>query len=68
MSQCYSVIIDRVISVPGHGNYVVDGINVIKKNNTYKLISNVKLPISKTFDQQIRMHSCTQKYDVSLAK
>ena len=31
MSQCYSVIIDRGISVPGHGKEVVDGINTIYK-------------------------------------
>ena len=27
MSQCYSIIIDRGISVPGHGKDVVDGLN-----------------------------------------
>ena len=31
MSQCYSVMIDRGISAPGHGKEVVEGLNVIKK-------------------------------------
>ena len=32
------------------------------------LISNVKLPGSKTFEKQILMYFCTPKSDVSLAK
>ena len=31
MSQCYSVIIDQVISTPGHGKEFVDGINAIDR-------------------------------------
>ena len=37
-------------------------------SNIYQLFSNVQLPGSKTFGSHILMHSCTQKYDVSLAK
>ena len=43
MSQCYSVIIDRGISAPGHGKEVVDGLNAIGKRYTYQLMSNVQL-------------------------
>ena len=35
MSQCYSVIINRVISVPRHGKEVVDGLNDIDKRYIY---------------------------------
>ena len=35
MSQCYSVITDSVISEPGHGREVVDGLNTIKKQYIY---------------------------------
>ena len=31
-------------------------------------MSNVQLPVSKIFDSQIMMHSCTHKNGVSLAK
>ena len=35
MSQCYSFIIDRVISEPGHGKEVFDSINDIDKRYIY---------------------------------
>ena len=31
MSQTYSIIIDRGISAPGHGEEVVDGLNAVDK-------------------------------------
>ena len=31
MSQTYSIIIDRGISAPGHGNEVIDGLNAVDK-------------------------------------
>ena len=68
MSQCYSIIIDRGISAPGHGKEVVDGLNATDKQYIYQLMSNVQLPGSKIFDSQILRHSCTQKKNVSLAK
>ena len=30
MSQCYSILIDRGISVTGHGKEVVDGLNDVE--------------------------------------
>ena len=68
MSQCYSIIIDRGISAPGHVKEVADSLNAIDKCYIYQLMSNVQLPGSETFDSQILMHSCTQKNDVILAK
>ena len=68
MSQCYSIIIDRGISAPGHGKEVVDGINAVDKRYIYQLMSNVQLPGSNIFDSQIQMDTWNQKYDVSLAK
>ena len=59
MLQCYSIIIDRVISAPGHGKEVVGGLNAIDKRYIYQLLSNVQLPGSEKFDSQIIMHSCT---------
>ena len=68
MSKCYSFIIDRGISAPGHVKEVVDDLNSIYKRYTYQSMSNVRLPESNTFDLYILMHSCTQNNDVSLAK
>ena len=68
LSQRHSIIFDRGISEPVHGKEVVDGLNSIDKRYMYQLMSNVKLPGSKTFDSQILMHYCTPKHYVSLAK
>ena len=40
----------------------------LTKRYVYKLMPNVQLPGSKTFDSQILMHSCTPKNDISLSK
>ena len=66
--QCYSVIINRGISATGHGKEVVDDHNDTDKQYIYKLMSNVQLKLSKTFDSQILMHYFTQNNDVSLDK
>ena len=60
MSQCYSVIIYRGISDPGHGKEVVDGINAVDKRYIYQLMSTVQLPGSKIFDSQMKMHTGNQ--------
>ena len=47
---------------------VVYGINVIDKSYIYQLMSIVQIPLSKIFDSQILMHSCTENNDASLDK
>ena len=42
MSQCYSVTIYQGISAPGHGKYVVYGLNAVDKIYIYKLMSNIQ--------------------------
>ena len=68
MSQCYSIIIDRGISAPGHGKEVVDRLNDVYKRYIYQLILTVQLTESNTFYSQMQMYTGTQKYCVSLAK
>ena len=68
MSQCYSVIIERGISAPGHDKEVVDGLNAVDKRYIYQLMSNVKLPGSNIFDSRMQIHTDNQKDDVNLAK
>ena len=67
MSQYYSIIIDLVISAPGHGKEVVDGLNYFDKQYIYRLMCKVQLPGSFRFDSQIKMHTGTENKDVSLA-
>ena len=68
MSQCYSIIIDRGISAPGHGKEVVYGLNTVDKRYIYQLMSTIQLYVSKIFDSHMQMNTGNQKYDVSLAK
>ena len=66
MSKCYSVIIDGVISAPGHGKEVIYELNSIDKRYIYQLMSNVQLPGSNRFDSHMQMHTGKQTYDLSL--
>ena len=66
MSQTYSIIIDWGISAPGHGKEVVDGINAVDKRYIYHLMSKVELAGSIRFDSMIKIHTGTEKKDVSL--
>ena len=68
MSKCYSIVIDRGISAPGHGKEVVDGINSVDKRYIYQLMSKVQLPGSVIFDLQIKIYTGTKEKDVSLAQ
>ena len=68
MYQCYSIIIDQVISTPGHDKELVDVFNAIDKRYIYQLMSTVKLPGSNIFDSYMQVHNGDLKYDVSLAK
>ena len=67
MYQCYSIIIDRGISAPGHGNDVVNGLNAVDKRYIYQSMSTVKLTGSNLFDSLMQIHTGNQKDDVSLA-
>ena len=68
LSQCYSIIIDQGISVPGHGKELVDGLNAVDKRYIYQLMSKVQLHGSVRFDSQIKMHTVTENKDVGLAQ
>ena len=68
MSHCYSIIIYRVISAPGHGQEVVDGLNAFDKRYIYQFISNVQLPGSNIFDSQMQIHTGNQNNDVIFSK
>ena len=68
ISYTYSLIIDRGISAPGQVKEVVDGLNSVDKRYIYQLMSKVQLPGSIRFDSQIKVHTGTEKKDVSLAR
>ena len=68
LSHAFSIIIDRGISVKGHGREVVHGLKAIEKRFLLQLIPTVKLPCSKGCDRQMVIHTGTRVSDVSLDK
>ena len=61
LSQRHSIICYRGISAPEHVKELFDCLNAIYKPYMYQLMSTVQFPWSKIFEEQILMHSCTQK-------
>ena len=47
---------------------MVDVLNAVDKRYIYQLMSKVQLPGSIRFDSQIKIHTGTEKKDVSLAR
>ena len=47
---------------------MVDGLNAVDKHYIYQLMSKVQLPGSIRFYSQIKIHTGTEKKDVSLAR
>ena len=47
LSQAFSVIIDCIMSAPGHGIEVVDGLNAIDKRFSLQLMSSVQIAYAK---------------------
>ena len=68
MPQCYSVIINRGIRLPGQGKEVVDGINPVDQGYIYQLMSTVKSTGSNIFGSHIQMHTGNHNNGLSLAK
>ena len=64
MSQTYSIIIDCGISVPGHGEKVLDGLNTVDKHYIYQLMSRVQLTGSVRIYSQIKVYTGTENKDV----
>ena len=62
------MIINRGISVPGHGREVVDGLNATEKRFILKLIFTVQLNGSQRFDKKMAMHTSKHNNDVSLSQ
>ena len=67
MSKSFYVIIDRIISTPGHGREVLYGLNAIYKRFLFQLLATVQFPGAKNHDTQMVMYTGTCTSDISLA-
>ena len=62
------IIIDCGVGAPGHGKYVVDGLNTTNKSYLSMLMKTVKLPNDAKNNSQMVMNTSTENADISLAK
>ena len=56
LSQSYNIIIDSVISAPGHEREVVDGLNYTVKIYLFQIISTVQFPGTNLINTQMQIH------------
>ena len=61
----YSIIIDRVIGVPGHGKNVVDGINAYDKKFLMKKMCMIEMPEADNFNKRIAAHCMLENFHYS---
>ena len=67
LSQSFSIIINHVISAPGHDSELEYGFNTIDKRFLFQWISTVQILDEKIYDTQIVIHTGTCPPGVSLA-
>ena len=61
LTHAYDIIIDSGVGVPGHGQYIVDGIDATEKCFISMLMANLKSPGVKGYGDQMEMRTDTQK-------
>ena len=66
LSHAYNVVIDGGVGKPGHGKYVVDGLNATKKRFISMLMKNVQLPGAVTKDSQMGMNTSMSNTYISI--
>ena len=68
MDHAYNNIIDYGVGAPGHGQDIVDEINVTEKKFIPMLMENLQFLCSKGYDEHAEMHITTQNEDISITK
>ena len=68
LSHSYNIVIYRGVGTPGHGKYVVDGLNATDKRFLKMLMKTVQLPGESTNDSYMAMYNKTSNADISLAR
>ena len=57
LSHAHKIIIDSGAGAPGHGKYVVDGLNAMNKRYLSTLMKTVQLINTATRNSQMVMHT-----------
>ena len=67
LSHAYKTLFDSGVGSPGHGKYVVDGMNATEKNITM-LMTTVRLPGASTNDSHMVLHTVMSNIYISISR
>ena len=67
LSHAYTILIYFCVGSPGHGKYVVDGLNANEKSFITMLMTTMKLTGAATNALNMVMHTTISNTDISLA-
>ena len=68
LSWAYNILFDSDVGAPGHGKYVVDGLNASNKRFLKILMTNVQLTSDDTNNSQMFMHITISNKDMSITR
>ena len=68
LSHSYNIVIDGDFGSPGHGKYVVDGLNATYNFFLSVFMTTVQLPGAATNDSQIFVHTSMINTYISISK
>ena len=66
--HAYSIVIVSGFKAPGHGKYVVDGLNTEGKRFLKMLMTTMQLPFADTNDSQMVMNNAMSDTYISIAR
>ena len=68
ISTNFNIIVDRMIGSPGHGKYVIDGINARDKRYIMEKMCMIGTPEADDKESRINVHSMVGFASCNLAK
>ena len=69
LSKSYQIVIDRAVDTPGHGKYVVDGVNAVQKKYLATCLRMCSTPeVDNIYSKYVCVDAMTKKGEVSFAK
>ena len=62
LSKSYQIVIDRAVDTPGHGKYVVDGVNAVQKQYLATCLRmRIRPEVDKIDSKFMRVDAMTNK-------
>ena len=68
LSHAYTILIYFCVGSPGHGKYVVDGLNANEKSFITMLMTTVQLTDAATNNSHMVIYTTMSNTDISIAR